>query len=96
MAKQTKATATAPVNTTTGKPGTTTLLSSSVISMVKGARNPSTGDRARRFALMQTGLTVGQWYAACRNNPSITGRAHNRLVARAIAKGWCTVANPKA
>ena len=86
---------TAPVNTATHKPGTTTVLSASVITVVKGAKNPSTGDRARRFGLMQTGQTVGQWYAACRNSPSITGKAHSKLVKRAVAKGYITLAAPK-
>lgn len=95
MAKKTT-TKPAPVNTTTHKPGTTTALSNSVIQRTAGGKNPSTGDRARRFALMQTGLTVAQWYAACRNATNITGRAHNRLVARAIAKGYITLSPPKA
>ena len=86
---------TAPVNTATHKPGTTTVLSASVITVVKGAKNPSTGDRARRFALMQTGQTVGQWYAACRNSPSITGKAHSKLVKRAVAKAYNTLTPPK-
>ena len=88
---------TAPVNTATHKPGTTTVLSASVITLVKGAKNPSskTSDRARRFALMQTGQTVGQWYAACRNSPSITGKAHSKLVKRAVAKGYITLTPPK-
>ena len=86
---------TAPVNTATHKPGTTTVLSASVITVVKGAKNPSTGDRARRFSLMQTGQTVGQWYAACRNSPSITGKAHSKLVKKAVAKGYITLAAPK-
>ena len=86
---------TAPVNTATHKPGTTTVLSASVLTVVKGAKNPSRGDRARRFALMQTGQTVGQWYAACRNSPSITGKAHSKLVKRAVAKGYITLTPPK-
>ena len=83
------------VNTNTHKPGTTTALSASTIKLVAGAKNPSTGDRKRRFALMQTGITVGQWYAACRNNPTITGKAHSKLVNRAVAKGFITLVAPK-
>ncbi len=83
------------VNTKTHKPGTTTTLSASTIKLVAGAKNPSTGDRKRRFALMQTGMLVGDWYAACRNNPTITGKAHSKLVNRAVAKGFITLVPPK-
>ena len=83
-------------NTTTHKPGTTTVLSASTITLVKGAKNPSTGDRKRRYALMATGQTVGQWYAACRNNANITGKAHSKLVNRAVTKGFITLTPPKA
>ena len=83
-------------NTTTHKPGTTTALSNSTITLVKGAKNPSSGDRARRFALMATGQTVGQWYAACRNSTAITGKAHSKLALRAVAKGYITLTAPKA
>ena len=83
------------VNTKTHKPGTSTTLSTSVIQRVSGAKNPSTGDRKRRFALMQTGMTVGDWYAACRNDANITGKAHSKLVQRAVGKGFITLKNPK-
>ena len=83
-------------NTTTHKPGTTTVLSASTITRVTGAKNPSTGDRKRRYALMATGQTVGQWYAACRNNANITGKAHSKLVNRAVTKGFITLTPPKA
>jgi|TARA_Y100000310_G_scaffold309883_1_gene354466 hypothetical protein len=88
----------AKANTATHKPGTTTVLSTSVIKLVPGASNPASkgSDRNRRFALMANGLTVGQWYAACRNSPNITGRAHNRLVAKAVSKGYITLTPPKA
>ncbi len=79
------------VDTKTHKPGTSTALSTSVIKRVSGAKNPSTGDRKRRFGLMQTGMTVGEWYAACRNDPAITGKAHSKLVKRAVAKGYITL-----
>ena len=79
------------VDTKTHKPGTSTVLSTSVIKRVNGAKNPSTGDRKRRFGLMQTGMTVGDWYAACRNDPAITGKAHSKLVKRAVAKGFITL-----
>ena len=79
------------VDTKTHKPGTSTVLSTSVIKRINGAKNPSTGDRKRRFGLMQTGMTVGDWYAACRNDPAITGKAHSKLVKRAVAKGFITL-----
>tara|TARA_R110000803_G_scaffold91406_2_gene158779 strand:+ start:6117 stop:6401 length:285 start_codon:yes stop_codon:yes gene_type:complete len=85
----------ATTNTTTHKPGQTTVLSTSIINVCAGAKNPSSGDRKRRFALMATGLTVGEWYAACRNNPTITGKAHSKLVSRAVAKGYITLSQPK-
>jgi hypothetical protein len=44
---------------------------------------------------MQTGQTVGQWYAACRNSANITGKAHSKLVKRAVAKGYITLTPPK-
>jgi len=75
-------------DTSTGKPGTTTDLSSSVITVVGGVKNPASkhSDRFRRFAMMKTGMTVGEWYSACRNEESITGRAHSKLALRAEAK----------
>jgi hypothetical protein len=79
-----------PADKTVGKPGTTTDLSSSVITLVSGAKNPASkkSDRFRRFALMTNGMTVGEWYAVCRNNPEITGRAHAKLATKARDKGF--------
>ena len=79
----------------THKPGETTELSVKVITVVAGARNPSSGDRKRRFGMMQTGMTVGEWYAVCRNSPDISGKAHAGLVTRAVAKGYITLATAK-
>jgi hypothetical protein len=92
MAKQTKQ---AKADVSTGKPGETTALSSSVITLVPGARNPSSGDRKRRFALMANDMTVGEWYAAVRNDTEITGKAHSKLVARAVARGFITLKQAK-
>jgi hypothetical protein len=85
------------MSTKTHKPGTTTDLSSSVITVVKGGVNPGSkgSDRRRRFALMSTGLTVGDWYAKCRNNPSITGKAHSKLARRAVSTGYITLKTSK-
>jgi len=84
-------------DTKTHKPGMSTTTSTSVIKRVNGAKNPSskTSDRARRFALMQTGMTVGDWYAACRNDSAITGKAHKKLVKKAVAKGFITLTPAK-
>ena len=95
MAKQSKkAQSAAKADTSTHKPGETTDLTASVIKLVAGARNPSSGDRKRRFALMKTGMTVGEWYAACRNDTEITGKAHSGLAKLAVRKGYITLQAP--
>ncbi len=43
---------------------------------------------------MATGMTVGEWYAACRNDSAITGKAHKGLVTLAIRKGYITLKAP--
>ena len=82
------------VDTSTHKPGQSTDVTASVITVVSGARNPSSGDRKRRFALMASGMTVGEWYAACRNDTAITGKAHSGLVKLAVRKGYITLKAP--
>ena len=95
MAKQSKkAQSAAKADTSTHKPGETTDLTASVITLVSGARNPSSGDRKRRFALMANKMTVGEWYAACRNDTAITGKAHAGLVNMAVRKGYITLKAP--
>tara|TARA_Y100000356_G_C11179686_1_gene246156 strand:- start:55 stop:354 length:300 start_codon:yes stop_codon:yes gene_type:complete len=89
-----KSTAKPKVDTSTHKPGQSTDLTGSVIALVPGARNPASGDRKRRFALMANGMTVGEWYAACRNDSAITGKAHKGLVTLAIRKGYITLKAP--
>ena len=89
-----KSTAKPKVDTSTHKPGQSTEFSQSVINLVPGGRNPSSGDRKRRFALMATGMKVGEWYAACRNDSAITGKAHSGLVKLAIRKGFITLKAP--
>jgi len=89
-----KSTAKPTVDTSTHKPGQSTDVTASVITLVPGGRNPSSGDRKRRFALMATGMKVGEWYAACRNDSAITGKAHSGLVTLAVRKGYITLKAP--
>lgn len=92
--KSNKAKPAAKADTSTHKPGETTDLTASVITLVSGARNPSSGDRKRRFALMKTGMTIGEWYAACRNDSAVTGKGHKGLANMAVRKGFITLKAP--
>ena len=41
-----------------------------------------------------TDLTISEWYAECRNDSSITGKAHKGLANMAVRKGFITLKAP--